>query len=56
MPIWSVPDTGANVNLTSLAFVITLGYGGSQKSKPFNTNDNILITRIDSSTSRAMGT
>ena len=55
MSIWSVPDTGANVNLMSLAFAITLGYDGSQKSKPFDTNDSILVTWIDSSTSRVMG-
>jgi hypothetical protein len=48
-PVWSLPDTGADVNLISLTFARALGYGDG-KGKPIDCENRFDLEFADGST------
>jgi hypothetical protein len=55
-PIWSLPDTGAEVNLISSKFAKKLGYDGEIEGLPINKTDPIWIEFADCSSIKTQGT
>ena len=54
-PMWSLPDTGAHVNLISSEFARKLGYDGETEGRVINRNDCIWLEFADCSSIQTLG-